>query len=221
MKEDRHILYEDEDGEVQVHEPLDLSSDEEGDGAIEVRPPVILDKVVVGMKHQLRKLEQEMAHVKAARVMIQEEEDEKEKRYKVLPSKFEEEIDAEIADINETVGLEEEIEEDPEYRINPEDIDGAGAITVDNKTVLTAEGEEREAWIKAIKEEIGSIVEKGVKEDLDEDEVYERYCSQVREGNVQFSCVRLPAKLVLTEKPLHDGTGRFKKEGKNMLLWKF
>ena len=86
MKEDRHILYEDEDGEVQVHEPMDLSSsEEEGRDEIEIKPPVVLDKVVVGMKHQIQKLEQEMAHVKAAKGMIQEEDVEKEKGTRYYP----------------------------------------------------------------------------------------------------------------------------------------
>ena len=55
---------------------------------------------------------------------------------------------------------------------------------------------------------------RGVKEDMNEDEVYQRYCSQVHQGNVEFCCVKLPAKLVLTEKPLHDGKGGFKKKAR-------
>ena len=129
-----------------------------------------------------------------------------------MPSQFEEEVDEEIAKLDEKVGLKEE--EDPEYKIDLEDIDGAGAITVDPGRVLKAEREEREAWVKAIEEEIGSSEEKGVKEDMNEDEVYQRYCSQVHQGNVEFCCVKLPAKLVLTEKPLHDGKGGFKKKAR-------
>ena len=79
MKEDQHILYEDEDGEVQVHEALALSSsDEEVQDVVEVRPPIVLDKVVVDLKHQIKELRREVAHVKAAKVIAQDEAEDKE-----------------------------------------------------------------------------------------------------------------------------------------------
>ena len=73
---------------MQVHKELDLSSSEEEDDVIVTRPPVILDKVVVdqetNLKLQIKKLEEELAQVKAVKVVAQDEEGDKEKRYKVL-----------------------------------------------------------------------------------------------------------------------------------------
>ena len=207
------LVYQDEFGENQVHEELALSSSEEEEEVIvtRARQPVILDKAVVDPETALRlrieKLEKKLVQVKAVEVVAKNEEDDKEKRYKVLPTAEEKEVDAEIDKIDELVGFKDD--EDPEYYIDPEEIDGAGAISIDPGDVLKAEGEDREAWVKAIQEEITSIEDKGVKEDMNDTDVYEKYSSQGK-----WEPIRLPAKLVLTKKPLHDGHGGFKKKAR-------
>ena len=81
-------------------------------------------------------------------------------------------------------------------------------MTVDARKVMMSEGEERKGWVKAIQEELDSIDEKEVKVDMNDQDVYEQYQSQ------GMCPVKLPAKIVLTQKPLHDGKGGFKRKAR-------
>ena len=79
---------------------------------------------------------------------------------------------------------------------------------MDVRTVMKSKGKELKAWIQAIQDELSSIEVKEVKTDLTEQEIYDKYLDHGKKP------IRLPAKLVLTEKPLHDGKGGFKKKAR-------
>ena len=82
-----------------------------------------------------------MVQVKNVKVVDQPAEDEKKRKYKVLPPEWSEEIDQEVAKVDVKVAMQET--EDPEYWIDPEEIDGAGAITVDAGKVMKTKGTQR------------------------------------------------------------------------------
>ena len=113
------------------------------------------------------------------------------KGYVVLPPTMDKEID------DSEDGL---AQEDLTYEIDPALIEGAGAESVSPGSVMKMDEEEREKWIGGIQEELKSLTDLGVYEEVTGQDCYERYWKK------KTKTVRLPSKIVLAKKFEHDGS---------------